>query len=202
LEKTLENLNNESQDNNRAIGDLSEQVALLSQTSVSLQRQITLLADREQSIHDTRANDNDGFQKRAQQNNKLLNAIAELKVRVYNSVNSENGVWLQKAEKKDFVANLKKELGDRNPLALLVELTTSFDHETAVKIVKKLEALEEKVRQQIADDEEQENRSASLYTQIDEEVTKVRNNLSQDFQEVTAETRSLQNEFVLDIVHL
>ena len=106
---------------------------------MTLQKQITLLADREQSIHDTRAVDSDGFAKRTEQNNKLLHAIAELKVRVYNSVNNENGVWLQKAEKKSFVSKLKKEIGERNPLALLVELTTHFDHETAGKIIKKLE---------------------------------------------------------------
>jgi len=64
LEANVESLTSENQDNNRAIGDLSEEVASLATTAASLSKQLGLLNAREETIRQSRSDEGGSFSKR------------------------------------------------------------------------------------------------------------------------------------------
>lgn len=65
-----------------------------------------------------------------------MDAVKEI-VRYLN----ENTVWESFAEKEIAVNKLKSVLGDRHPIALMVEFTSKFDKDTIKRVLAKIEAI-------------------------------------------------------------
>lgn len=61
LENNLESLSAENQNNNRQLGAYSEEVVTLSSAVGTLSKQLTLLTTKEESLRETRANENATF---------------------------------------------------------------------------------------------------------------------------------------------
>lgn len=124
MEQNVESLSSENQDNNRAIGDLSEEIASITSTVASLHKQLSLLNARDESIRQSRSDEGASHQKRVASNNKQLNAVSRIKTQLIKVINDSNGILIQKSEQNRIVKEIKKELGERSPIAVLAQLTT------------------------------------------------------------------------------
>jgi hypothetical protein len=98
----------------------------LAASSSALRTQLSLLNTREEAIRQSRADEGNSFTKRTASNNKLLLAVGQIKNRLIQTINDSNGVLLEKAQQEQIVADIKRELGDRNPIAVLAQLTTKY----------------------------------------------------------------------------
>lgn len=96
------------------------------------------------------------FQRRTENNNKVLAALNEIIPKLSNAVFKEQGVALLETERAEIVERLRRELGHNNPIAILVAMTSKFDVNLVIKIIEKLEHIRDAVieGQQIEDERE------------------------------------------------
>lgn len=70
------------------------------------------------------------------------------------------------AKRNEIVADIKKELGEKHPIALLVAMTVKFDEEKVKSIIEKLEGIAKAIRNSSEEDEKNKEASDSNFAAI------------------------------------
>lgn len=122
LERTLEQLNTETLETNRRIGELSEGIVALASSVGTMQRQLALITTREEVIRQTRADETAAMQRRHANNERMMNAITQIRTRLARALN-EHGAFVELGEREAILADARRELGDAHPVTVLLQVT-------------------------------------------------------------------------------
>ncbi|TNV74937.1 hypothetical protein FGO68_gene15500 [Halteria grandinella] len=123
LEANLASLQNEVQATNRQIGEISQSISTLTTTSVSVKKQLETINQREEQIRDNRAKEVESQETKQAAGSKILAALEDIHDRLVRAVISHEGSFLEESERLDIIKQIKKELGHKHPLALLLEVS-------------------------------------------------------------------------------
>ncbi|KAM3138190.1 hypothetical protein pb186bvf_009653 [Paramecium bursaria] len=197
LENNLASLQSEVQTNNQQLTELSSQISSLTQSSVSLKKQLNNVNSREETIRASRQQEIELKQKRQAAGDKILAAIQLIHDKLVQTVLNEQGSFLEVEDKKILTQQLKDELGERHPIALMVALTTEFDQETAKKVIQKLEDIIESIKDSEGKSAENETQANANYQAILRELTSIRDKLAQESQKTDSLLKTKQNDFVI-----
>lgn len=103
---------------------------------------------------------------------------------------------LLESEKHEMVAQMKRELGYSNPIALLVEMTSKFDVPTVKRIIEKLEQVRDAVVVGQAEEDAREQQAIQVFQTMVSELTEVREKLASDYEESAQIFRKKSNDKV------
>ncbi|KAM3131581.1 hypothetical protein pb186bvf_016365 [Paramecium bursaria] len=192
LHVQLEVQQNQQRTTNQLLGDLSEEIYTISRTSANLQTQLTQTNQREESLIQFLADEESNFNKKQEQTRKSVDALNEIIQKLTGAVLNASFI-----EKGEFVQKIKQQLGDRNPIAMLVEVTAKFDEKVVKNIILKLEHIVEEQEQEFIQNEAHWEETQQTTNTLLQQTIDVRKRLSFDFGSTQAALNKKSNEKVL-----
>ncbi|CAD8076874.1 unnamed protein product [Paramecium sonneborni] len=194
LEANLASIQNEVQTNNRKVGEITQAISTLTSTSVAVKKQLETINQREEQIRDNRQKEVQAMETKQSASSKILAALEEIHDRLVKAVLSNTGSFLEESEKKEMIKQVKKELGHKHPLALLLEFSSKFDEATAKRAIELIEQIIESIKEGQLNREANQTSVEENFNALVNEVTVVRDKLEQDNQKTTSALKNKQND--------
>ncbi|CAK60412.1 unnamed protein product (macronuclear) [Paramecium tetraurelia] len=194
LEANLATLSSEVQTNNRKIGDITQAISTLTSTSVAVKKQLETINQREEQIRDNRQREIQVLETKQSAGSRILAALEDIHDRLVKAVLSNTGSFLEEAEKKEMIKQVKKELGRTHPLALLLEFSSKFDEATAKRAIELIEQIIASIKEGEVNRESNQTAVEENFNSLVNEVTVVRDKLQQDNQKTTSALKNRQND--------
>ncbi|CAD8086379.1 unnamed protein product [Paramecium sonneborni] len=177
---------------NTLIGDLSEEIYTISKTWANLNQQLTDLGARDIQLRDSLANEGAAFDSESSQARRSINGLTQIIQKLTDAVLSQQSL----IEKQEIVNTMKQELGQKHPVALLVEVTSKFDRATVQNIILKLEHIQSQQEQQLIQSEQNWTVQQQTYQTLLNEISEVSKKLSFDASTAKTSIAKKQNEKV------
>ncbi|CAD8077768.1 unnamed protein product [Paramecium primaurelia] len=177
---------------NTLIGDLSEEIYSISKTWANLNQQLTDLGARDIQLRDSLANEGAAFENESSQARRSINGLTQIISKLTDAVLSQQSL----IEKQEIVNVMKQELGQKHPVALLVEVTSKFDKATVQNIILKLEHIQSQQEQQLIQSEQNWTVQQQTYQTLLNEISEVSKKLSFDASTAKTSIAKKQNEKV------
>ncbi|CAD8084487.1 unnamed protein product [Paramecium sonneborni] len=183
---------NQLKSTNTLIGDLSEEIYTISKTWANLNQQLTDLGARDIQLRDSLANEGAAFDSESSQARRSINGLTQIIQKLTDAVLSQQSL----IEKQEIVNTMKQELGQKHPVALLVEVTSKFDKATVQNIILKLEHIQSQQEQQLIQSEQNWTVQQQTYQTLLNEISEVSKKLSFDASTAKTSIAKKQNEKV------
>ncbi|CAD8163671.1 unnamed protein product [Paramecium octaurelia] len=197
LEIQTEKLAKELQRLNQQIAELNEDISKLIGTQQSQEKQLSTLNSKEEEIRNQYKSEIETLKQRTTNNIKSIDGLNEMIAKLQQAVFAEQSktTVLSQQHTKQYVDDLRNQLGPNHPLTALVAVTTKFDVPTVTKIIQLLENIRGERIQENAGADEYEAKVTSSYQITLKEVTEVRERLSADYSRtvVTLKRRNEEN---------
>lgn len=108
--------------NNKQLSDTATQISGLTLSLTSAKTQLSNINSQEETARSARADEQHQVEVRKSGSEKVLEALQKIHDKLA-AVVLKDGAFLQMEDRKVLAQSLKTELGERNPLAMMVELT-------------------------------------------------------------------------------